>query len=208
MTVTAHSANVTNKCTRNALRRSGYQSTPTSLSLSSQYKNSTASEPNRYHHVRSSLMFLEAGWDATHFIPTLQQEHKESTPIKSLLDCKCRTHMSIFCYAILIFNIFTLLKQEYINWPPPKNENAVIYSPHAVLKLYDLLFNIHRIYFSLIFIHATKVNGVQCCLDPNILQNIYFCVQQKKVITWGWINDEFSFLVNCFFKHRVSLNIG
>ncbi len=153
-------------------------------------------------------MLLEAGWDATHFIPTLQQEHKGSTPIKRLLDCKWfRTHMSIFCPAILIFSHYWN-KKEYINWPPPKNENAVIYSPHAVLKLYDLLFNIHRIYFSLIFIHTTKVNGVQCCLDPNILQHIYFCVQQKKIITWGWINDGFSFLVNCFFKHRVSLNIG
>ncbi len=29
---------------------------------------------------------LKAGWDATHFIPTVQQEHKESTHIKSLLD--------------------------------------------------------------------------------------------------------------------------
>ncbi len=43
------------------------------------------------------------------------------------------------------------------------------------------------------------------CLVTNILQNIFFCGQQKKYFQtgWGWVNGDFHFWVNYPLKlHR------
>lgn len=34
--------------------------------------------------------------------------------------------------------------------------------------------------YGVIFVHIMKVSGVQCCLDHNVVQNIFFCVLKVK----------------------------
>ncbi len=106
----------------------------------------------------------------------------------------------------------TLLNIVWLSFTVIWTRKRVFAHPRVVPNLYDFVLWNTKIYilknagnqtvsvpieFHYILKHTVEINGNRNCLVTNILQNIFFCIPQKKFrlrTAWGWVYEDSIFI--------------